>query len=55
MLKCNYFIDDLLDVLKMISGKCIKIHYSEKKNKDNIYNIEDWAEITKIIVDKNVI
>ena len=52
-LKCNYFIDDLIDVLKLISNRCIKIHYSEEANEDNIYNIENWSEIVELREDKN--
>ena len=49
-LKCDYFVDDLVDILKKISSKCKKFHYSETKNEANIYNTSNWLDIAKLII-----
>ena len=50
-INCQYFIDDLSDILKMIKKDIIKIHYNkyQKFIKDNnIYSIKNWRELDSL-------
>ena len=51
-LNCTHYIDDLPEILKMISNKCKKILYDPKKTYKSLTNISilrNWANLEKIL------
>ena len=53
-LGCNYFIDDLPEILKLIDKKVIKIHYSpsNKLYSSSFVILKNWESIKEIIFDE---
>ena len=49
-LGCDLFVDDLIEILRMLPATCKKIHYSDKKTEESsIINMQDWKDLQKII------
>ena len=49
--KCNYFVDDLIEILKLIPSNIKRIHYSPniKYSTNNFRTITNWKELLSII------
>ena len=49
-LGCDFFVDDLIEILRTLPATCKKVHYSEKKVEDNsIINMPDWRYLQRIL------
>ena len=53
-LGCNYFIDDLPEILNLIDNKVIKIHYSPSNKilASNFISLNKWESIKEILFDE---
>ena len=51
-LNCNYYIDDLEEILFMLNESIYKIHYNKKLNKyassNNFYSLNNWHDLKSL-------
>lgn len=51
-IKCKYYIDDLKEILQMISNKVIRIHYDKNNisniQDENFYTFNNWEDLKKL-------
>ena len=51
-LKCNYYIDDLEEILLMLNESIYRIHYNKKSNKykssNNFYSLNNWHDLKSL-------
>ena len=51
-LNCNYYIDDLEEILLMLNESIYRIHYNNKSNKskssNNFYSLNNWHDLNSL-------
>jgi hypothetical protein len=51
-INCKYYIDDLKEILQMISNKVIKIHYNKnhicKNENESFYSFNNWGNLNSL-------